>query len=579
MSSSRAWCGAGRRIFLSGALLVGTAGALLSADGNATAGARSEWRGPGQRVRPGELRTTGAASSQRATSAAISATGAQVAEGPAPTGAISGTVTYLAAGVQTSVRIYDASGNEVDDVATLANGTYLSSVGLATGNYYVKTRDTPELVDKLYANLPCLDECNPTAGTKVAVTDGVTTSGIDIQLELGGKIAGTVKDANSDLPIEGLFLDVFDDTGRWVGQASTAGFGEYLFNQGLATGSYYVNTGFSGNYVPELWDDHPCASCDPRAGEAIAVTVGETTDGKDFLLAPGGRVSGTVTVDPGGAPLQDVFVNIVDASGNFVDGDQTGADGTYSTFVPLPAGTYYAQTFNYQGYIDERNDGAACVGGCDPTAGTGFTVTPPSTTSGVNFGLSVGGAISGTIVDAQTGLPALDDVSAIIRDTSGEIVDWVLAAPDGTYVSATGLPTGFFYVSGTGSALVSGALYPGNLPCPFGLCPVDPGKVVSVFSPLETMDIDLALGRRRLAADGFESGGYGGWDGGSGAAQLCVHSMCVQGNSLLAACDPCVAQVLAEWPYCGWEGWDSYCVSQTYEVCGVSSCEWIVDEN
>jgi len=478
-----------------------------------------------------------------------------------------------------SVRIYDDAGRYVEDVATLFDGTYESEQGLATGNYRVATADTLELVDELYNDIPCPNECDVVPGTPVAVSAGATTGSIDFLLAPGGQISGTVTETGSGDPLEFVYLILVDDTGRWLGQTFTESDGSYIFDLGLPTGDYYVLTDEQATYVDEVWNDHACIYCDPTTGDAIAVTLGMTTSGVDFVLAPGGHVSGEVTAASGGAPLENIDVVIYEPSGSSVDGVSTQSDGTYVSYRALPSGTYHAVTRNSQGYIDERDDGVACTGSCDPAAGTGFSVAAPSETGGIDFALDVGGGITGTILDAATGMPPADGIGLVLWDSAGGYVEDFEADADGTYSTRTGLPSGNYKVTAQGSWLVAGALYP-NVPCPFTFCDVTAGGTpVPVLSPLTTPSIDFSLPRRARSADGFESSAFGGWTDGAGAAPLCAHPFCVEGVRLAASCDPCVAQIIAEDSYCGVSDWDSVCVFETYTICGVPSCEWLREEN
>ena len=94
-----------------------------------------------------------------------------------------------------------------------------------------------------------------------------------------------------------------------------------------------------------------------------------------------------------------------DASGRRVASGFPDAQGRYLTDTGLPAGTYYARTSNVGGYVNRLYDGLPCPGTCTVTAGLPIVVAAGSTTNGVNFSLSAGGRITGTITDATTGSP------------------------------------------------------------------------------------------------------------------------------------------------------------------------------
>ena len=118
--------------------------------------------------------------------------------------------------------------------------------------------------------------------------------------------------------------------------------------------------------------------------------AGQTASGVDFALLMGGRISGTVTDAGSGQPLFDVMVNVYDGNGHSSYG-YTGPDGSWVTFLGLPPGTYRVQTSNTAGYIDQSREGVPVSAG--------------QTTSGIDFALSAGGGISGTVIDRTTRQP------------------------------------------------------------------------------------------------------------------------------------------------------------------------------
>ena len=52
----------------------------------------------------------------------------------------------------------------------------------------------------------------------------------------------------------------------------------------------------------------------------------------------------------------------------------------------------------------------------------------------------------------------------------------------------------------------------------------------------------------------------------------CTHDKCVQGPGLVAACDPCVAQVCMSDPFCCGNKWDMVCIKKVNQVCGAGLC-------
>jgi hypothetical protein len=84
----------------------------------------------------------------------------------------------------------------------------------------------------------------------------------------------------------------------------------------------------------------------------------------------------------------------------------------------------------------------ACAfhGVCDPTSGTPIPVNAGFTTSGVNFILTAGGRITGSVTATGTGTPVAGFVYII--DSAGNYVDYDFMDAAGVYLSVQGLPTG-----------------------------------------------------------------------------------------------------------------------------------------
>jgi hypothetical protein len=205
-----------------------------------------------------------------------------------------------------------------------------------------------------------------------------------------------------------------------------------------------------------------------------------------------GGISGTVTDAGTTAPLAGVIVYIYDESGsNWVFG-MTDVSGVY-TVTGLVAGTYYVRTSNVLGYIDELYDNLPCSSGgsCSVTTGTGVSVTAGATASGIDFGLAVGGTITGTVTDTGAAAP-LAGVFVFVVDASGRTVGTTTTDPSGVY-TVPGLATGTHYVRTSNSLGYIDEMY-NDLPCPGSSCyPYTTGTGVSVTAGATTSGIDFGL--------------------------------------------------------------------------------------
>ena len=409
-------------------------------------------------------------------------------------GTIAGTVTDAKTAMPLAnldVRVYTASGGWAGNATTDGAGTYLAT-GLSTGTYYVLTSNSFPYVDQLYDNLPCPGgSCTATTGTGVSVTAGAMTANVDFSLTLGGTIAGTVTASGAGTPLPNVIVEAFTTGGSRAGSASTDASGWYTII-GLATGAYYARTSNSLSYLDELYDDLPCpgSNCTVTSGTAVGVTAGAATASIDFGLTLGGTIMGTVTDAATGAPLAGIDVRVETAGGGWAGGAATNAAGLYMV-AGLVTGTYYVRTSGSLPHIDELYNDLPCPGGnCTVTAGTGVSVTAGATTTDIDFGLTLGGRITGTVTDAGTGAP-MAGINVQVYTASG---GWAAnAATDaaGAYTVAD-LAAGTYYVRTTNSFPYVDELYD-NLPCPGGNCTVTAGTGVAVAAGAATANIDFGL--------------------------------------------------------------------------------------
>ena len=208
-----------------------------------------------------------------------------IAEVAAPPGAISGRVVDAGTGLGIPsglVQFWDLDRNFVTSTLTEGEGNF-ASYALPTGTYFATT--SVELsafnpkgslyVDELFNNIPCAGGgeagCDPTTGTPLLITAGVDRPGIDFALDLGGMIAGTIIDAGTDAPLEGISVEIWNANGNLVSQVLTDASGNYISSEDLTTGSYFATTRNSLGYRDQVYDDVLCSGgggvgCDPTTG-------------------------------------------------------------------------------------------------------------------------------------------------------------------------------------------------------------------------------------------------------------------------------------------------------------------------
>ena len=457
-------------------------------------------------------------------------------------GAIAGTITDASLlpleGI--SVEIWDSDGNLISRTVTDVSGNYTSSEGLATGTYFATTGNSSGFSDQLYSGVLCEgggDEgCDPTTGTPISVTLDMTTSGIDFVLDLPmadpaepnnsvatatavgcgdlradvsilprGDVdfyaillaAGEILSVDIDASELGSDLDsvlgIFDTDGTTLlassdddpapGEASSLD--SYLQFAAPADGIYYVAVGSFSDF-----------DFNGDGGSVGSYTI-------FFQCQVGGTLSGTITAAGTGLPITNVEVELFDESSEATALVLNDAAGAY-TFADLPPGTYFVATFNLQGYVDEAYNNVLCAGGglvgCDPALGTSVSVSAGTMISGIDFALDQGGTISGSLTNADTGLPISNGLMEF-WDADGDLISSAFTDQEGTYTSP-GLPAGSYFVS---TLIAFSSLNPepyinelyDDISCPQGgdvSCDPVTGASISVTAGLTTPGIDFALG-------------------------------------------------------------------------------------
>src|SRR6185436_14900370 len=179
-------------------------------------------------------------------------------------------------------------------------------------------------------------------------------------------------------------ISVYDSFGVFVGGGRTGSDGRYLV-QGLPGRDFFARA-FSATHVSQLYSGIECVFCDVTTGTVISVPLGATSSD-----------AGT------GAGLANVFVSLNLLDGSFGAGATTDVFGNY-TIAGIPPGTYFVRTFNSLGYVDRLypNLPADC---CGMSIGSPLLVASGGTINGINFALSLGGRLSGQVIDSVTRTP------------------------------------------------------------------------------------------------------------------------------------------------------------------------------
>jgi hypothetical protein len=300
---------------------------------------------------------------------------------------ISGNVTIAGGGAALDgyVEVFDGSKTYLTNVSADGAGHY-SVTGLTAGTYYLWFGGFTGAVDEWYDNATGLDDATP-----VVTTPGATAT-INIQLAVAGQISGTVSmDGGGSAGVGTVY--VYSSVGSVVTSQTTDSGGNYTV-EGLAAGNYFVRfLGFTGA-ASEYYDD----AASLAGATSVHVTAGLTTPVNGHLAAQG-IISGTVTMDGGGAAANGC-VYVYTPTGAWVDSTCTiSGSGGYSV-RGLRAGTYRVYFISFEWTVNEYYNNAATL-----EAAADVVVTAGGTTT-VNASLALAGTISGTVTKDGGG-PAL----------------------------------------------------------------------------------------------------------------------------------------------------------------------------
>lgn len=428
---------------------------------------------------------------------------------------ISGTVSRASDGTplqNAMVNLYSDTGELMGWLGTDPSGDFTFH-GLAQGTYYTVAGHS-DFLFQLWDGLPCSGlsepECDPTTGNPLVVGTATATTGIDFALVQMGAITGVITESPSGVPISAS-IEVMGPNGFTTYSGSGP---DGVFEvTGLQAGTYYVATETIA-YFDEAWDGVPCEiACDPSTGTPISVSLGATTTGIDLSLVRLGSIAGTVTDAMSSIPIPDLEVAVYDLSGTSVQYDVTDPAGNYLIEGLLPGDYFVATRAHNQDHSNQIYDGVPCPFSCDPTTGTPVTVLMAATTTAVDFSLPPTGGISGTIVDAATGLPIEGLYTEVWREQSGPVTGLSTDAAGAFLIDL--LPAGTYYVATHEFGVYLDTLYDG-FSCwggPPAGCDPTKGTPIIVTAGATTTGIDLELTNLDaiVFTDGFESGATGAW--------------------------------------------------------------------
>ncbi len=362
-------------------------------------------------------------------------------------GSISGQVTDAGGDPITTRDICVAASSTTGDyygsARTDASGDY-TIIGLASGSYDVEASDcsgsTRDDLPTYYG-----------APTAVSVTVGQASSGINIQMNPGTSISGTVYGGSgTSTPVDNVCVYVYEASDHdEIGFAETASNGTYTVAH-LTPGTGYL-VWFKPSCYGETSSQYVAQWYDGAATEAAATTVTPTVASPSIAinanLVVGASISGTVYGGSGtSTPVANVCVYVYDASNESdeVGFAETASNGTY-TVDQLTPGTGYLVEFNPRCYttssyaIQWYDDAASAAGA------TAVVPTSTNPSSGIDANLTTGASISGQVTDATGDPITTQDICVEAITSDGVYIGSATTGATGDY-TIVGLSAGSYYV-------------------------------------------------------------------------------------------------------------------------------------
>ncbi|MBF0225130.1 MAG: right-handed parallel beta-helix repeat-containing protein [Desulfobacterales bacterium] len=369
---------------------------------------------------------------------------------------------YLEAADIISGKITDGT-NPIPDVAVVAYVKKCNNGGMQyhgrtdnNGNYEIKgipagiqayiyvnpTWDGKNYVKEWY------DGADGTIDCYLATAVLAGSTGIDFILQQGLTISGKVTNGTKGLP------NVYVEAGtekcyagiRFSGQTDANGNYQIIgIPQGYNLYLFADSTWVGLNYVMEWYD-----GADGTLDCSLSKSVLAGNAGIDFILAPGGKISGVVT-DGANNPISKLWIHAAtDKCGSgFGFSAETDSSGMYEILgLPLTYDYFvYVEGNSYgQNYISEWYDGTI---DCNSAQ-----VIAPNT-SNINFVLEAGFSVSGRVTDENSVGIANVPVNVFKEQCGHNLVYPVMTDADGFY-EITGLSSNsivYIYVDGSVNGL------------------------------------------------------------------------------------------------------------------------------
>ncbi|HZZ97087.1 MAG TPA: hypothetical protein VFE19_08730 [Jatrophihabitantaceae bacterium] len=283
----------------------------------------------------------------------------------------------------------------------------------------------------------------PSDAEPIHVAPGAKLHHISERLPDAGEIAGTVVAHGSRRTLRGTFVAVFDHDGHELSDSYSAA--RYRVD-GLSGGRYYVCAAarFDDNddqgkhsYFGHCYHGRQWAPGQQPSGDLVSVTRGAVTSGVDPVLSRAATIKGAVS----GAKHARVY--LYDSTGKQIETRLANPSGLYSFLWLSPASDdgYYVCAIDGAGVLHDAVGAPNCYGATSwegagarvPAGAQPVQVRAGKTTTGIDFTLPAGGAISGTVTAARVDNDWPDTLVYLFDQNGTPIQSTHVSGLDGSY--------------------------------------------------------------------------------------------------------------------------------------------------
>ena len=250
-----------------------------------------------------------------------------------------------------------------------------------------------------------------------------------------GSISGQVITDPEGEPIEGVEVAAWSEDLYFINKKGITDLnGNYTITS-LAPGNYYVSTGNDLGYVDEWYDN----LWNYNNATLIHVNASQDTSNINFALTIGGSISGTVTSESNGQPIQWLEVYTQDGVIGWGTNTHTDSKGNY-TISGIPRGDYIVRASG-QGYATEYYNNIISWIFADL-----IHIDPPNHIQNINFTMELGGNIIGRVTSEEE---PLNDVKINVYDINFQVIAYSYTWSNGEYAfeGLENLPIGSYYIS------------------------------------------------------------------------------------------------------------------------------------